>query len=111
MGSTTVTLPEAGDYTLDGKCAIGQIIIEIPRGTAVRIDPDTSQNGRDFPASYREEGDPYVVPGYDEAESLAEVTKWISPGIRGCAGIRRRLTITDTFRVKRDHLRFLVPRF
>ncbi|NBD36184.1 MAG: hypothetical protein GVY30_09320 [Chloroflexi bacterium] len=73
VGSTTVTLPEAGDYTLDIDGAIGQIIIEVPRGTAVRIDPDTALVGRDFPASYREAGDAYVSPGYDEAESYAEV--------------------------------------
>ncbi len=73
VGSTTVTLPEAGDYTLDIDGAIGQIIIEVPRGTAVRIDPDTALVGSDFPASYREAGDAYVSPGYDEAESYAEV--------------------------------------
>jgi hypothetical protein len=74
VGSATVTLPPAGDYTLNVNGAIGQIIIEIPRGAAVRIDPDTALVGRDFPASYREEGDAYVSPGYDEAESYAEVT-------------------------------------
>ena len=74
VGSTTVTLPESGDYTLDVNGAIGQIVIEIPRGAAVRIEADTAIVGRDFPASYREEGDAYVSPGYDEAESYAEVT-------------------------------------
>lgn len=74
VGSTTVALPKSGNYTLDVDGAIGQIIIEVPRGAAVRIDPDTALVGRDFPASYREEGDAYVSPGYDEAESYAEIT-------------------------------------
>jgi hypothetical protein len=73
VGSTTVTLPESGDYILDVNGAIGQIIIEIPRGAAVRIEDDTALVGSDFPASYREEGDAYVSSGYDEAESYAEV--------------------------------------
>ena len=74
VGSTTVTLPKSGNYTLDVDGAIGQIIIEVPRGAAVRIDPDTALVGSDFPASYREEGDAYISPGYDEAESYAEIT-------------------------------------
>ena len=74
VGSAAVALPQAGDYTLDVNGAIGQIVIEIPRGAAVRIDPDTALVGRDFPAAYREAGDAYVSPGYDEAESYAEIT-------------------------------------
>ncbi len=40
----------------------------------MRIDPSTAFVGRDFPAAYHEEGDTYVSPDYDEAESYAEIT-------------------------------------
>jgi hypothetical protein len=73
LGRLEVTLPAQGQLEGSLKGAIGQTVIIVPEGMAVRIEADTGLAGRDIPAGYQEDGDVITSPGYDRAENRADL--------------------------------------
>ena len=73
LGRLEITLPAEGQ--LDGKLegAIGQTLIIVPEGMAVRIQADTGLAGRDIPAGWQQEVDVITSPGYGTAENRTEL--------------------------------------
>ncbi|MCL7452238.1 MAG: cell wall-active antibiotics response protein [Anaerolineae bacterium] len=73
LGRLEVTLPAAGRFEGSLEGAIGQTLIIVPEGMAVRIQADTGLASRDVPAGYQHEGDVITSPGYDTAENRADL--------------------------------------
>jgi hypothetical protein len=73
LGRAEIRLPAQGRYRARIEGAIGQTVVTIPNGLAVRIRVDAGLAGRTLPEGYGQEGDVYVSPGYDEAENQAEI--------------------------------------
>ncbi|MGC9334699.1 MAG: LiaI-LiaF-like domain-containing protein [Anaerolineae bacterium] len=73
LGRLEITLPATGQFEGSVEGAIGQTVIIIPQGMAVRIKADTGLAGRDLPAGYQEDGDIITSPGYSTAENQADL--------------------------------------
>lgn len=73
VGRTVVTLPAKGRVSGSIKGAIGDTIIEVPRGMEVRLRVDSGLTGTEIPASYRQRDDVYTSPGYDTADNRADL--------------------------------------
>lgn len=73
LGRTEVWLPATGRFeaTLDG--AIGETVIVIPDGLAVRLQGSTGLAARRLPEGYRQNGDVYTSPGFESAENRVEL--------------------------------------
>jgi len=67
VGKTKVTLPEAGRFEARVNGAIGQIVIIVPKGMAVRIHPGTVLANLSLPSDYQKRDGEYVSPGYEAA--------------------------------------------
>jgi len=67
VGKTKVTLPEAGRFEARVNGAIGQIVIIVPKGMAVRIHPGTALANLSLPSDYQKRDGEYVSPGYEAA--------------------------------------------
>lgn len=57
VGTIMVTLPENGDFTGKIECAVGQVIIRIPKGSNVIIQTDTAVVPVSIPQTYHRSGD------------------------------------------------------
>ena len=73
VGQTTVVLPNEGRFRAKIEGAIGSTVVVIPAEMAARIRFDTALVARQLPDNYRQEGDVYVSPGYDDAENRVEL--------------------------------------
>jgi hypothetical protein len=69
----TVVLPESGvmEALIDG--GVGDLVIEVPEGTAVRVQVSTGLGHTSVPLAYRQDGDTYVSPGYDSAANRVDL--------------------------------------
>jgi hypothetical protein len=73
VGRLEITLPAEGQLEGSLAGAIGQTVIIVPEGMAIRIEVDTGLAGRDIPPGYQEDGDVITSPGYDSAENRTEL--------------------------------------
>lgn len=73
LGRLEITLPATGRFEGNVEGAIGQTVIIVPQGMAVRIQADTGLAGRDIPAGYQQDGDTITSPGYNTAENRADL--------------------------------------
>jgi hypothetical protein len=73
LGRLEITLPATGQFEGTVEGAIGQTVIIVPQGMAVRIKADTGLAGRDLPAVYQEDGDIITSPGYATAVNRADL--------------------------------------
>jgi hypothetical protein len=73
VGETTVALRKGIEYQgkIDG--AIGQTLILIPRGMAVRINTDTGLTHVQVPEDFQRLDDVYTSPGYDGASTRVNI--------------------------------------
>jgi len=73
VGSATVTLPEKGRFQAKMSGAIGQLVVEVPRGMQVRIHAENGLAGVSAPAGYQQQGKVYTSPGYTGAENAVDL--------------------------------------
>jgi hypothetical protein len=73
VGQTTVTLPDEGRFYAKIEGAIGQTVVVIPAGLAVRIRVETGLAASDLPHGYRQRGDVYTSPGYASADDRVDL--------------------------------------
>jgi hypothetical protein len=73
LGRAEIRLPATGRYRARIEGAIGQTVVIIPEGLAVRIQVDAGLAGRTLPAGFEQEEGVYTSPGYDQAENRAEI--------------------------------------
>ncbi len=73
VGQTIVTLPAEGSLNGDINGGVGQLVVRVPDGVAVRIVADTGLTAKNFPASYHRDGDTYTSPGYDSAANRIDL--------------------------------------
>jgi Cell wall-active antibiotics response 4TMS YvqF len=73
VGTATITLPENGQYRAEVKGGIGQTKLIIPKGLAVRIRATAGLGNVVLPANLLREGDAYLTPNYNNAESRVEL--------------------------------------
>jgi hypothetical protein len=73
VGQADVLMPDAGivEARIDG--AIGQLTLVIPTGMEARINFSTALVARDVPSSFAQDGAVYTSPGYEGAESRADI--------------------------------------
>jgi hypothetical protein len=74
VGDTQVILPEIGRFDAQVTGAIGQIVIVIPRGIGVRVNPDTALVSLDIPDNYLSSGGVYESPNYDSADNRIDLS-------------------------------------
>lgn len=80
VGSVTVLLPENGRLEAGIEGAVGQLVIIVPQGMAVRINADTGLAGIQVPPDYAKIGNSYLSPGYDSNENRVELNVAIAIG-------------------------------
>lgn len=73
VGETTVVLPDQGQFEGKVEGAIGQIVIRIPRGMAVRIQANTAIANINVPSEFVRQNDTYTSPGFDGAQNRIEL--------------------------------------
>jgi hypothetical protein len=73
IGQNKVTLPEKGNLRGRIEGAIGETVLIIPEGMAVRLRMSTGLASRQVPSGFSQQGDVYTSPGYDSAENRAEL--------------------------------------
>ena len=73
VGETTLRLPSTGEFTGRVEGAIGNIIILVPRGAAVRIDASTGLGSVEAPPNYRVHDGVYSSPAYDSGPGGIEL--------------------------------------
>ncbi|MBN1877590.1 MAG: hypothetical protein JXA33_25430 [Anaerolineae bacterium] len=66
VGQLVLKLPERGTYKVKVSGGVGSLVIEVPREMAARIETDAAIVGRNIPSDYRQRGDTYTSPDYDE---------------------------------------------
>ncbi|MGW8249826.1 MAG: LiaF transmembrane domain-containing protein [Anaerolineales bacterium] len=74
VGNTQVVLPQAGRLDAQVTGAIGQIVIVVPRGVGVRVNPDTALVSVNVPDGYLSPGDVYESPNYDSADNRIDLS-------------------------------------
>lgn len=73
IGQATIMLPETGRFVAKIEGAIGQTVILVPAGMAVRIMVDTALSNIDAPGNFTVSGDVYTSPGYATAQNRVEL--------------------------------------
>ena len=73
VGSATVTLPAQGNFKGSVKSAIGEIVILVPSGMAVRIRADAGLSSVNVPPGYQNQDKIYTSPGYDGAQNRVDL--------------------------------------
>jgi hypothetical protein len=74
LGRAEIRLPATGRFEASVEGAIGQTVIVIPDGLAVRIQANTALAVRNLPQGYRQDGDVYTSPGYADAENRVDLS-------------------------------------
>jgi len=73
VGQTTVVLPDQGRFQVEIEGAVGDTVVVIPAEMEARIRLDTGIAARQLPDGYRQRGDAYESPGYDDAENRIDL--------------------------------------
>lgn len=73
VGVTTVTLPSQGNFQGSLESAIGETVILVPPGMAVRIRADSGFASVNVPSSYQKQDKVYTSPGYDSAQNRVDL--------------------------------------
>ena len=88
VGQTKVILPPKGRFRAEISGAIGEIIIDVPQGSQVRIESSTGLAWIEAPSSFQKEGDQYVTPDFTSSgdyidlivsQAIGKITVRISP--------------------------------
>ncbi len=69
VGQTTVTLPATGNFDARIDGAIGQIVIVVPNGMALRVQSNTALANLAVPGGYQKSDRVYTSPGYETSAS------------------------------------------
>jgi len=72
LGQTILSLPE-GEYRAVVDGAIGELVVNIPRGVPISIRTDTGIASRSMPSDFSRSGDRYVSPEYESGEGGIEL--------------------------------------
>jgi hypothetical protein len=80
VGQTTVRLPATGNFDVGIDGAIGQIVVVVPEGMAVRIQSNTALANLSVPGGYERSERVYTSPGYESAENRANLTVGMAIG-------------------------------
>jgi hypothetical protein len=73
VGTTTLTLPRAGQVRARVSSDVGNMTIRVPTGVAVRIEASAGLGDIDVSGNYRRQGDSYVSPDFDSAANRIEL--------------------------------------
>ena len=73
VGQTTVVLPSEGDFEGKVEGAIGQIVIQVPKGMALRIRSDTGLATIDVPNDFMGQNDVFTSPGFTGAQHYIDL--------------------------------------
>jgi hypothetical protein len=81
VGRTQVTLAAEGRYTASVDQGIGEIVIVVPEGVALRVKPSTALAGRRLPLGLQDEGQGFwTSPGYATAKNAVDLETSIAIG-------------------------------
>lgn len=72
IGQTVLSLPD-GEYRAVIEGAIGELVVNIPRGAAVAVTADTGIANRSLPADFTRSGDRYLSPAYEAGAGAIEL--------------------------------------
>lgn len=67
MGQTTVILPSEGDFEGKVEGAIGQTVIQVPKGMALRIESNSGLASTNVPSDFAEQDGVFTSPGFTTA--------------------------------------------
>jgi hypothetical protein len=73
VGTTTMTLPRAGDAQARLNAAIGSVTVIVPQGVGMRLHTSGVFIGTSVPDGYAQQGALYTSPGYDGAAHQVDV--------------------------------------
>lgn len=73
VGRAEVTLPQSGSYHAEVDQAIGEMVVWVPRGVGVRINPDVALVAAQYPAGFQKQGDVVVSPNYGSASDQVDL--------------------------------------
>jgi len=73
IGQATVTLPDEGRFYAKIEGAIGETVVVIPAGMAVRVRVGTGLAVSDLPNSYQQQDDVYTSPDYASADDRVDL--------------------------------------
>ncbi len=79
VGRTTLTLPREGQVRADISGGVGEAIIRIPSGVAVRLRLDTGIGNVRVPTGLHKQGNLYVSEGYETAANRVDLV--VSAGV------------------------------
>ena len=73
VGRTTIILPVSGvvEAYIDG--GVGDLVVEVPEETAVRVQAKAGLGHTSVPSTYHQDGDAFVSPGYDGSEDRIDL--------------------------------------
>lgn len=80
VGQAIVRLPAEGRYAAKVSAAVGELIVEVPAGLGIRVKAGTALAGRSFPAGYTQQGEYFMSPGYNTAQSRVELDTGVAIG-------------------------------
>jgi len=72
VGEIDVILPE-GDYRAEIDQAVGQVILEIPKDTLIRLEISRAVSGLSLPSDFEKHGDYYYSPGARGADDFIRI--------------------------------------
>jgi hypothetical protein len=73
VGQTHVILPSTGNFNAKIDGAIGQIVIDVPKGVGVRIESGLALGNNSIPNSYHKADRVYTSPGYESSTNRMEI--------------------------------------
>lgn len=73
VGQVTITLPGEGRFQAEINGAIGQMVVIVPQGVAVRAQTDTGIAAVEVPDDYQRQEDTYTSPDYASAENRVDL--------------------------------------
>jgi hypothetical protein len=73
VGQTTVTLPAEGSFNGDLSGAIGELVVVVPSGAAVRIETTPALGATDAAPGFEKTDHVYTTPGYSSAANKIDL--------------------------------------
>jgi hypothetical protein len=74
-----VTLPEQGVLEARLSSGVGELVVQVPPGLAVRVHPSPGLGTISVPTGYQHAGDVYTSPGYASAQNSVDL--WVDNGV------------------------------
>ncbi len=74
LGQNTIILPDSGSFDGQASVAIGELLIRVPRGAAVRLQLDTAIASVSLPADFTRDGNIATSPGAQGASNPIRLT-------------------------------------